>query len=112
MNLILDPFKYVSDLTCSLTTEKLMEIAKNEHIEVNRFPCSRNAIAICIDGNLYIAINEHLTQQQTREAFAHELGHCLTGGFYSMRKLHKLRLRPVNCLQMHGRSMPCYLLNG
>lgn len=96
MNLLSDPFKYVFDLPCSLTTEKLMAIAEHEHIEVNTFPCGRGAMSVCIDGAIYIAIDKHLTQRQTREALAHELGHCLTGGFYSTRRLHRLRLKSGN----------------
>ena len=77
---------------------KLYQIAEDEKIEVDCFDLKkREALSIMSDdGDCYIAINPYMLRstQEEREKLAHEIGHCITGSFYSIHAA-------VDCRQRH-----------
>lgn len=79
---------------------RLYQIAEDENIEVDCFDLKkREAISMMDDdGDCYIAINPYRLRsiQEEREKLAHELGHCITGSFYSIHTAVDSRQRHEN----------------
>ncbi len=69
------------------TLQELRRIAEQKNIPVDSFPlCKREALSIMDEaGSCYIAIDPNKLKNETdaRNKLAHELGHCVTGSFYS-----------------------------
>ena len=65
----------------------LYDLAKQENIEVIQFPMSLNGSMSVMDdkGFCFIGIDEAVQDGSTQERvhLIHELGHCVTGSFYS-----------------------------
>lgn len=65
----------------------LYNLAKQENIEVIRYPMSDNgSISFMADsGNCYIGVDKSVQDGSTLERvhLSHEIGHCLTGSFYN-----------------------------
>ncbi|MBR1709261.1 MAG: ImmA/IrrE family metallo-endopeptidase [Clostridia bacterium] len=68
-----------------MSTEELIALAVKRGIIVDYFRISGRALALDLDGTYYIALNPELKDPELKEALAHELGHCFTRGFYSIR---------------------------
>ena len=79
---------------------RLYQIAESEDIEVDCFDLrSRDALSLMDEtGKCYIAINPYRLESTTDERvkLAHELGHCLTGSFYSASTAVDCRRRHEN----------------
>ena len=67
------------------TLQDLFQIAEQNGIVIDLFPITGAALAIDLDGEFFIAVNPKISPQEMREAIAHELGHCFTRGFYSIK---------------------------
>lgn len=76
----------------------LYDLAQQKNIEVIPFPMSENGSMSVMtdDGDCYIGIDESVQDggAQERVHLGHELGHCLTGSFYSIHTA-------VDCRQRH-----------
>lgn len=66
-----------------METVDLLQLADRNGITIDNFKISGKSLAIEIDGDYYIALNNHLSEKELKEVIAHELGHCFTNGFYS-----------------------------
>lgn len=79
---------------------RLYQIAADENIEVDCFDLKkREAFSMMDDdGECYIAIDPYKLRstREEREKLAHELGHCLTGSFYSIHTAVDSRQRHEN----------------
>lgn len=71
-----------------IALSKLYQIAEDKNIEVDCFDLGkRDALSMMDDeGDCYIAIDPYKLRSSTEERtkLAHELGHCITGSFYSI----------------------------
>lgn len=71
--------------------EELFKIADQNGIEViyGFYPASKG---VCCDG--FIAMDYDMTDAEETVCFGHELGHCMTGAFYSLTEpaLNRKRL--------------------
>ena len=79
------------------TLTSLYRCAERKGIQVLDFPLPQSATMSIEDGDLcYIGIDrtQIQTQADERTRLAHELGHCVTGSFYS-------RYTAVDCRQRH-----------
>lgn len=81
-----------------MKTNDLYQIAERSGITVDRFPLPENrSISVKSGGNLYVAVDDHVTNAEERVCLAHELGHCETMSFYNVyspldiREKHELR---------------------
>ncbi len=84
-----------------MTINELYNFAENENIAVENFNLSKREALSMIDSNgqCYIAIdiNRVTSTADEKTKLAHELGHCMTGAFYSIystcdnRKRHENR---------------------
>lgn len=76
----------------------LYELAKQENIEVLRYPMHDNgSLSFMADsGRCYIGIDGSVQDGNARERvhMGHELGHCMTGSFYN-------RYSNLDCRQKH-----------
>lgn len=76
----------------------LYDLARQRNIEVIQFPMRENGSMSVMtdDGACYIGIDETVQDGDTQERvhLGHELGHCLTGSFYSIHTA-------VDCRQRH-----------
>ena len=76
----------------------LYDLAEQQNIEVLQFPLkdSNSVSLMAEDGSCYIGIDNAVQDGSTQERvlLGHELGHCLTGSFYS-------RHTAVDCRQWH-----------
>lgn len=59
----------------------LYQEAEDNGIEVYTIPLGVESCAIEEDGQRFIGLDTHITHEA--EHLAHELGHCLYGGFYN-----------------------------
>lgn len=68
-----------------METNKLYAIAADKGITVDFFPLPKNK-SVCISANNreYVALDPEVFGYQERVCLAHELGHCITAGFYNM----------------------------
>ena len=66
------------------TFKDLCSMAEQNGIYIDYFQMNTCAIALNIEGEYFIALNQHLSPIKLKEALAHELGHCFTRGFYSI----------------------------
>ena len=68
-----------------METNKLYRIAEKSGISVERYPLEKNtSVSVSFNGNMYVALDEHITVAQERVSLAHELGHCETMSFYNI----------------------------
>lgn len=69
----------------SVKTSDLYELAEKEGVQIDTFNLQKNAALSIEDGEgrCYIALAPNLPRRQEKAALAHELGHCLYGGFYN-----------------------------
>ena len=76
----------------------LYSLAQQQNIEVLQFPMNENGSMSIMteDGSCYIGIDESVQDGniQERVHLGHELGHCITGSFYSIHTA-------VDCRQRH-----------
>ena len=76
----------------------LYDLAKQQNIEVLQFPLRDNgSISMMSDsGACYIGMDESVRDgaAQERVHLSHELGHCMTGSFYSIHTA-------IDCRQRH-----------
>jgi len=76
----------------------LYDLARQQNIEVLRYPMGENgSMSVMTDsGACYIGMDESVRDGgiQERVHLGHELGHCLTGSFYSIHTA-------VDCRQRH-----------
>jgi hypothetical protein len=76
----------------------LYDLARQKNIEVIRYPMGENgSMSLMADsGACYIGMDESVRDGgvQERVHLSHELGHCLTGSFYSIHTA-------VDCRQRH-----------
>ena len=79
---------------------KLYQLAEKENIEVDCFDLGKRDALSLMDneGDCYIAIDPYKLRspQEEREKLAHELGHCITGSFYSIHTAVDNRQRHEN----------------
>lgn len=61
----------------------LYAIAERNACQVDAFPISRPSLSIEHAGKCYIAIRPDVRGTLETESIAHELGHCVFGGFYN-----------------------------
>lgn len=79
------------------TLTSLYRCAERKGIQVHEFPLPQSASISIEDGDqCYIGIDraQIQTEADERTRLAHELGHCVTGSFYS-------RYTAVDCRQRH-----------
>ena len=81
-----------------MDTQSLYALAEQQHIEVIPFPLPQNG-SISVqqeDGSCCIGIDRSIQTNsvQERTHLSHELGHCVTGSFYSIHTA-------VDCRQRH-----------
>ena len=62
---------------------ELYEIADENAINVDYFP-KRQAVSISIPDSIAIDIDKIETCREEKAVLAHELGHCMTGSFYTI----------------------------
>ncbi len=62
---------------------ELYEIADENAINVDYFPM-RQAVSISIPDSIAIDIDKIETCREEKAVLAHELGHCMTGSFYTI----------------------------
>ena len=78
----------------------LYSLAQQQNIEVLQFPMKVNGSMSIMseDGSCYIGIDESVQDGniQERVHLSHELGHCLTGSFYSIHTAVDSRQRHEN----------------
>ena len=78
----------------------LYDCAKQQNIEVLQFPMRENGSMSIMteDGSCYIGIDKSVQDGniQERVHLGHELGHCLTGSFYSIHTAVDSRQRHEN----------------
>lgn len=78
----------------------LYEFAQQQNIEVLQFPMKENGSMSIIseDGSCYIGMDESIQDGNVQERvhLSHELGHCLTGSFYSIHTAVDSRQRHEN----------------
>jgi len=78
----------------------LYELAQQQNIEVLQFPMPENGSMSIMseDGSCYIGIDTSVQDGniQERVHMGHELGHCLTGSFYSIHTAVDSRQRHEN----------------
>ena len=76
----------------------LYDLARQQNIEVLRYPMGENgSMSVMTDsGACYIGMDESVRDDGVRERvhLGHELGHCLTGSFYSIHTA-------IDCRQRH-----------
>lgn len=81
-----------------MEVQTLYEIAKQQNIEVLPYPMKENgSMSIMLDdGTCYIGMDGDIQDGgvQERVHLGHELGHCITGSFYSIHTA-------VDCRQRH-----------
>lgn len=79
---------------------RLYDLAKQQNIEVIECPLPENGSLSVMDeaGNCYIGIDEAVLDGDALERvhLGHELGHCLTGSFYSIHTAVDSRQRHEN----------------
>ena len=77
---------------------ELYRLAQQQNIAVLRYPMAENgSMSVQLpDGGQYIGMDERVTDGgvQERVHLSHELGHCMTGSFYSV-------YTAVDCRQRH-----------
>ena len=73
----------MTENTNIITLEDLLQLAKQNGINVTFFDFPRDALVLHLEGKYYIALKHSLTKPRLKQALAHELGHCFTRGFYS-----------------------------
>ena len=66
------------------TLDDLYNLAKENQIQIDEFPCTNGAMAINLYGCYFIALDPGLSMTERKERLAHELGHCFTRGFYTI----------------------------
>lgn len=73
------------DTSRFVKTSDLYELAEKRGVQIDSFNLHRNAALSIEDGEgrCFIALTPNLTRRQEKAALAHELGHCLYGGFYN-----------------------------
>ncbi len=74
----------------------VFELAEQNRVTVDYFPLPRSgAMSLCFDGSCYIAIDPWQLKGDADEKvkLCHELGHCVTGSFYSPDNYCDLRGR-------------------
>ncbi len=80
-----------------METMTIYEIAANNKISVNFLPLPKSqAMSVCAaDGSCHIAIdpNQLTNEADEKVKLCHELGHCITGSFYSIDNVLDLRGR-------------------
>lgn len=78
----------------------LYSLAQQQNIEVLQFPMKENGSMSIMteDGSCYIGIDESVQDGNVQERvhLSHELGHCLTGSFYSIHTAVDSRQRHEN----------------
>lgn len=78
----------------------LYDLAQQQNIEVLQFPMPENGSMSIMseDGSCYIGIDASVQDgnAQERVHLGHELGHCLTGSFYSIHTAVDSRQRHEN----------------
>ena len=83
-----------------MTLLELYSFAEQEHIEVDSFPLgAREALTVQdAAGNCYIAIDPHQLEGTADEKtkLGHELGHCMTGAFYTAQSSAETRRQQEN----------------
>ena len=76
----------------------LYDFAKQQNIEVLRYPMRENGSMSIMDsnGSCYIGMDKSIQDGniQERVHLAHEIGHCATGSFYSIHTA-------IDCRQRH-----------
>ena len=77
---------------------ELYRLAQQQNIAVLRYPMAENgSMSVQLpDGGQYIGMDESVSDGGTQERvhLSHELGHCMTGSFYSV-------YTAVDCRQRH-----------
>lgn len=76
---------------------ELYDLAKQQNIEVIPFPMEKNgSMSIQLDAGCCIGMDDSVLDNgiQERVHLGHELGHCITGSFYSIHTA-------VDCRQRH-----------
>lgn len=80
--------------------QELCRIAEKKNIPVDRFPLAKREALSLMDeaGCCFIAIDPRKVKSETdeRNKLAHELGHCVTGSFYSIHTAVDSRQRHEN----------------
>lgn len=70
-----------------MTVAGLYEIARENQITIDNYimRSERGAFSVCLDGECYIALDPFRLKSTADEKakLAHELGHCMTGAFYT-----------------------------
>lgn len=78
----------------------LYDLARQKNIEVFQYPMreSGSMSVMADDGACYIGIDESVQDGSTQERvhLSHELGHCMTGSFYSIHTAVDRRQRHEN----------------
>lgn len=83
-----------------MTLIDLYRLAECENIEIDAFDLhSRESLSLCDeDGQCFIAIDPYalLSTADEKTKLGHEIGHCLTGGFYNRHSGLDIRQRHEN----------------
>ncbi len=77
-----------------METNALYALAGQSGVTVDFFPLPQSrAVSLNIDGRDYVALDKTVSGSEERVCLAHELGHCLMSGFYSLNSPPALRKR-------------------
>ena len=69
----------------TMETNSLYNIAEQKGISVSFFPLNESrGVVLENGGKFYIALHDGCSERDEKVILAHELGHCLSGGGYSL----------------------------